>query len=98
MADPGDAPAPVPVPLLTSTSCPIRAQCAAEGKEPELLVDAPPHLQGKASRSMRGTKRHAPLPGLAGPLDVAEGAPTDPSLPQVHVGLPSSHPGSPESQ
>ena len=95
MADPEPCPMPAPAPPLPITSHPVCAHCAAKGKEPEVLVDTPPHLKAKASESLRGTKWFVPSPAPAGPQQVVnEDVPGASELPEVQVEHPSSRQGS----
>ena len=98
MADPEPTPLPALAPPLPSTSRPIRTRRPAKGKEPEVLVDSPPHSRAKASGSLRGTKRHVPSPAPAGPQDVDEDLPSTSELPEVQVERPSSQQGSEDLQ
>ena len=98
MADPEPTPLPALAPPLPSTSRPVRTRRPAKGKEPEVLVDSPPHSRAKASGSLRGTKQRVPSPAPAGPQDVDEDVPGTPELPEVQVEHPLSQQGSEDLQ
>ena len=98
MADPEPTPLPALAPPLPSTSRPVRTRRPAKGKEPEVLVDSPPHSRAKASESLRGTKRRVPSPAPAGLQDVDEDLPGTSELPEVQVERPSSQQGSEDLQ
>ena len=94
MADPEPTPLPALAPPLPSTSRHVRTRRPAKGKEPEVLVDSPPHSRAKASGSLRGMKWRVPSPAPAGPQDVDEDVPGTPELSEVQVEHPLSQQGS----
>ena len=86
---PTHPPPPPPSPSQHS-SCPACARRAPKGKEPVVVADAAPLQQAKTSGSLRGKKRSAPSPVLAGPEDQQSDANGDVDLPRVQVQHPSS--------
>ena len=88
---PAHPPPPPPSPSQQS-SHPARAHRAPKGKERVVVADAAPHQQVKTSGSLRGKKRSAPSPALAGLEDQQSDADGDINLPLVQV----QHPLSPQ--
>lgn len=90
MADPEPSLMPALAPLVPSTSRPVCVCRPAKGKEPEVLVDPPPHLKAKASGSLRGMRQHVLSPASVGLQDVDKDAPGTSELPGVQVEHPLS--------